>query len=491
MDTCDIDKREYLLSKVTMGDSIVPKRCTESYLIKNNLLSILDELVEPEFGSVSDRIKKLKYGGGYCLVCNVRTGLHISGRGFSIYCKDHATESNKGKVAHNRKDVDIELIKKLYIEENKSIIEISKVLGDVSNVTIKKKMIEAGIEIRPHSDNQKIKAKRGIIKPIIKIDREELVYKYSEKKIPMSILSKEYNCHEETIRRFLKQEKVDISHRRYNIEYIIKDILDRNNISYKLNDRKTISPYEIDFLLVDDGIGIEANGMYHHSLNKGSKDKFYHHSKYKNSIGNGLRLLQFWENDILDKSDIIENIIQSKIGSLEFKIYARKCYIVELDYISISKFCIDNHIQGSPQISTKGYGLVYNNKLVSVLGYVKNKEDIIINRFCSLKQHNVIGGFSKLCNRLKGKIITYSHNDISNGELYLKTGFEFVSENKADMWVTDYKKIYNRQEFMKNKLKSRFELFDENKTEIENIIDNGYDIIYKSGTKKWMKNTLS
>lgn len=593
-----MDKREYLLSKVTIGDSIVPKRCTESYLIKNNLLSILDELVEPEFGSVSERIKKLKYGGGYCLVCNVRTGLHISGRGFSIYCKAHATESNKGKVAHNRKDVDIELIKKLYIEENKSIIEISKILGDVSNITIKKKMIEAGIEIRTHSDNQKIKAKKGISrssiiqnneKDIIRkykddgytiaslseeygcneltirrllvnnnidiirypheignldnvkicymyeeqkrsisniakefnvsaiviknillkcsvelrdkketqslsanrelrviIDREELVNRYNNKE-PMTLLAKSYNCNVETIRRFLLQEGVDLFHRKTEIEFKIQSLLDDLNIEYRINRRSILGGLELDFYLPTYKIGIEVNGLFYHSFFKGNKDKYYHNNKYEICKKNGIKLFQFWESDIHEKFPIIKSIIKNHCRFSDNKIFARKCEIMNLSYSDISKFCIDNHIQGSPSYNTKGIGLYYDNMLVSVLGYLKNKNDTVINRFCSLKGYNVIGGFSKLCNRLKGKIITYSHNDISNGELYLKTGFEFVSENKADMWVTDYKKIYNRQEFMKNKLKSRFELFDENKTEIENIIDNGYDIIYKSGTKKWIK----
>lgn len=83
-------------------------------------------------------------------------------------------------------------------------------------------------------------------------------------------------------------------------------------------------------------------------------------------------------------------------------------------------------------------------------------------------------------------MITYSSNDIGTGKLYQNNNFQQESLRMHDMWVTDYKSVFNRQSFMKSKLSTILKEFDENKTEIENLIQNGYDIIYKSGTKTWV-----
>lgn len=322
---------------------------------------------------------------------------------------------------------------------------------------------------------------------IVQINREELVRRYNEDKVPVKILARDYKCNPQTIANFLRQEGQDLNHRRSNIEYIIEDILDRNSIPFKRNDRKTVYPKEIDFLLLEKNIGIEINGLYYHSFYSGNKSKLYHHDKFKMAMDKGVKLLQFWENDILDKSDIIESMIKNHCGLTENKIYGRNCLVVKLTYSEISSFCYDNHIQGIPSNATKGFGLTYNDELVAVIGYIKSEDGTIINRFCSKLNTNVVGGFSKLCKKLEGRLISYSSNDISDGNLYAKNGFILDGENRYDMWVTDYKNMFNRSKFMKKKMSKVLDIFDETKTELENLICNGYDVIYKSGTKKWIR----
>lgn len=39
---------------------------------------------------------------------------------------------------------------------------------------------------------------------------------------------------------------------------------------------------------------------------------------------------------------------------------------------------------------------------------------------------------------------------------------------------------------MKHLLKDKLEIFDENKTEIENMLDNNFNMIYDCGTTKWV-----
>lgn len=372
------------------------------------------------------------------------------------------------------------IIVDLYINNKMSIIKIAEQLN-LSRKRIKKVLLENNIALRERKENQKLSA-NTMIK--VNIDIENMINEYNNK-VPMEIIAKKYDCHHETIRRYLLINDVDLFHRRTGIEYRIKEILDRYNINYVKNHRAVLKGLELDFYVPDKNLAIEVNGIYYHSFFGGGKDKNYHINKHKLCLENGIKLYQFWESDINDstKLSIIESMIKNSLGLTERKIYARKCDIHKISMSQTQEFLKENHIQGQASPGNS-LGLYYNNELVSVLVTKNAKEEIIITRFCTLLNTVVIGGFSKLLSKLKGKIKTYSHNDIGNGDLYRINGFEQISEN-IDMWYTDYKKIYNRQKFMKNKIKN-FENYDEKLTEIENMRNNKYDIIYKSGTRTWV-----
>lgn len=468
------------------GD-LIPKRCTQEYLQRNQLLCVLDELITSNFGTVGDRIKHLKYGGGYCLVCNVRTNVDSSGRGFAKYCSNHFHEPKKAKQAHNAKEVDMELAYKLYVEDHKSIIQISKQLGNVSNVTLKKKMVEAGIVLRSHAANQKLYSKCGPVGPKITIDRTELVNLYTKDKIPIGILANQYNCSQETIRRFLIQENVDRTNRRSVIEWMIIDILNRHNIPYRTNVKNIIAPFELDIYIDQHNLAIEINGLYTHSLHTGKKDKTYHYNKFISCKQKGIRLLQLWEDDVHSKIKIIESMLIHRLHVSTNHIDARKCNVSQLKFNVAAEFYDANHIQGSPANNTKSLGLFYGGQLVAAIGYLQLKGQTTIIRYCCARSFNVRGGFTKLISRLSRPLITYSSNDIGWGDLYSGSGFVQTGYTKYDLWYTNYQHIFNRQMFMKHKLASHPQIssFDANKTEIENMLANGFDVIYKSGTVTW------
>lgn len=486
-----MEKKQFI-ERLQINNVLQPKRCTYSFLQKNNLLPILNSLCPEEFGTISERIKHIKYGGGFCLICSSRTSVDVTGKGFAKYCKEHFHHAKRGRTAHNRFNITKDQLIQHYECEKLTLLEISKLYG-VSNTTIKNKFVKFNICLRKHADTQKMKSRRNYNAPRIKIDRSELITKYRDEKIPIQNLAEYYKCHNETIRRFLIQEGVERTNRRSSIEWRIIDILKRHNIDYQTDCKTLIPPYDIDVFLPQYSIGIEINGLYTHSQFTGKKDKAYHNRKYHLAQEQGIKLLQFWENDINDpqKIEIIEQMILNRCGAINQKINARQCTINDIDYKSLTLFCNENHIQGAPSKNTKGVGLFYNKKLISVIGYQTFNNTHYIIRFCSQKNICVRGGFSKLLSSLKGLIITYSSNDISDGDLYHKTGFVNTKETKTDMWYTDYKRLYNRQKFMKNKLEKLLEQFDPSLTETENMICNGYDIIYKSGTKTWVKNNIN
>ena len=68
-----------------------------------------------------------------------------------------------------------------------------------------------------------------------------------------------------------------------------------------------IKPLEVDFYIPEHNLCIECNGSFWHSTAKHTKN--YHHNKYLRVLETDNTLLSFWEDDILNKPDIVENII--------------------------------------------------------------------------------------------------------------------------------------------------------------------------------------
>ena len=260
-----------------------------------------------------------------------------------------------------------------------------------------------------------------------------------------------------------------------------------------LNDRKLISPYEIDIYLPDYKLGIEFNGIYWHSeLMK--PDSEYHYNKNKMCSDSDINLIQIWEDDWNYKSDIIKSIIRNKVKKNILSIGARKCDIKVVTDKDSKVFLNDNHIQGWC-VSKIRYGLYYNNELVSLITFsrgrknINSKGDIFeITRFCNKIGINVIGSVTRLWNHFiknssPKSVISYSDNDFFNGESYIKLGMTLESESINYYW-SDGDKRYNRWNFRKDKLVK--EGFDANKTEVEIMNERGWYRCYGSGNKKYI-----
>ncbi|MFW5847688.1 MAG: DUF7487 domain-containing protein [bacterium] len=277
---------------------------------------------------------------------------------------------------------------------------------------------------------------------------------------------------------------------------IENDIIKNYSIDYELNNKKIISN-EIDFYFPNHKIGIEINGIYWHS--DIFKDKLYHYNKTKECKEKGIQLLHIWEFDLINKKDIIYSIIKNKLNLTKDKIYARKCIIKEVSSNECKDFLNENHLQGFV-VSKYRYGLYYDDKLVSLMTFGKlrknlnqiNKKDSYeLLRFCNKLNTNVIGGASKLLKyfekNIKPKLlISYANQDISNGSLYYKLGFNFESYTTPTYWWIDKNGInHNRFKFRKDVLVRKG--FDKNKTEDEIMKELKYYKIYNSGNIKFKK----
>lgn len=286
-----------------------------------------------------------------------------------------------------------------------------------------------------------------------------------------------------------------------NMELIITNLLDEYNIEYIRNDRTILSGKEIDIYIPSHKLAIECNGVYWHSDKY--KDKNYHINKYNQCKSNGIMLVQIWEDWLRNKPEIVKSILLNKLGLLDNTIYARKCIIKEVGSKESNIFLDNNHIQGRSSASVK-LGLYYNDELVSLMtfssprinmGAKQHKQQWELVRFCSKLNTRVVGGASKLFNYFIKtynpiSMVSFSMNDISDGNLYDKLGFIKECENISYWYIEPHTdKRYHRASFSKQMIiKKGWKDSKEGWTEYEVMDEKGYYRIYDAGQTKWVWN---
>ena len=277
-------------------------------------------------------------------------------------------------------------------------------------------------------------------------------------------------------------------------ELYLTKLLNANNIEYKRNVRNIISK-EFDFYIPLKKLAIEFNGVYYHSTSK--KSNTYHINKFNECKEQDIQLISIWEDQYINKPKICESIILSKLGIHKEKIYARKCIINKVSSNIAREFYDKNHIQGFCA-ATIHYGLYYKNELVSMMSFGKRSlgrefnKDWELIRYCTKINTLVIGGASKLFkNFIKEynpkEIISWSSNDISNGNMYKLLGFKQENISLSYWYIDKNLKRYHRSGFSKsNLIKKQIIKNSDTRSESE-IMDNlGYYKIYDTGQTKWI-----
>jgi len=253
--------------------------------------------------------------------------------------------------------------------------------------------------------------------------------------------------------------------------------------------REIINPYEIDIYLPDLNLAFEFNGVYWH--NELYKDKNYHQMKINRCNKINIQLIHIYEDDWIYRQDIIKSMILNKLGKSKNRIYARKTKIKTINKQISDIFYEKNHIQGKTTYSIN-IGLFYDNELISLMSFKKNKDNYELVRFANKLNTNVIGGASKLLKYFikiynPEKIISFSNNDYSDGKLYEKLNFKIESKLNPDYsYIMDSQRKH-KFSFRKNNLqKMGFNI--KNKTEHEICLENKIYRIYDSGKIKWSLN---
>ena len=258
--------------------------------------------------------------------------------------------------------------------------------------------------------------------------------------------------------------------------------------------RNIIPNKELDIYIPSKKLAIEYNGLYWHNNTMLRGDTKYHLNKTELCENKGIQLIHIFEDEYDYKKDIVLSRIKNLIGVYDNIVYARKCIIKEIDSKIKNNFLYNNHIQGSCN-SKYNYGLYYDNELISIMTFgnlrialgSKSKENTYeLLRFCNKLGYHIPGAASKLFKYFikiinPNKIISYADRRWSKGNLYYKLGFNLIRKTDPNYWYIINGKREHRFGWRKNILKDKLEKFDENKTEYQNMLDNGYDCVYDCG----------
>lgn len=256
------------------------------------------------------------------------------------------------------------------------------------------------------------------------------------------------------------------------------------------NSRDIIPPYEIDICVKDRNLAFEFDGLFWHN-DEIHKNRRYHLMKTEECERNGIQLIHVFEDEWRTKRNIVESRIRNLFGVYENTVYARKCSIEDISYEDSKEFLMENHIQGHVR-SKVSIGLKYDGDLVSLMTFGKSrfnkKYEWELLRFCNKLGYHIPGAASRLLKEFERRnspksIVSYSDRRWSIGKLYISLGFELVSKTEPNYWYFKSSEgiLMSRMRFQKHKLKDMLTVFDENKSEVENMKENGYLRVFDCG----------
>lgn len=315
---------------------------------------------------------------------------------------------------------------------------------------------------------------------------------YNVKKRSLVDIAQELKVYYSTVTEYCKKHGFEIR-RTANYSLIEKEIIkfinaegfDCQQSNWDLIEK------EIDVYVPSKKLGIEINGLYWHSFhpktNK-AENRLHHLSKTLLANAVGVELMHVTDYEWQHKKSIIKSMIKSKLGTNQ-KIYARNCIIKNVTKEEARIFLNNNHLQGYINFDFS-LGLYHNNQLVSIMTFYKSRYNKIAKwellRFCSLLNHNIVGGASKLLNHARKKlssIISYCDLSKGNGNSYQLMGFKLHHQTKPGYFWTDGNEIFSRYKCQKKQLKKWLVNFDPTLSEKQNMFANNFRRYWDCGNK--------
>lgn len=323
-------------------------------------------------------------------------------------------------------------------------------------------------------------------------------------KYSIPYLCKKYNMHDTSVRRamHLRDWSHLIGNSRSGSELEIYDFVKEHldeNLEIIQGDRKVLKGKELDIYIPNLNLAIEYCGLYWHNENSPEPRGYnYHYNKMKDCEKESVRLITIFEDEWEERRSQVKNFLKSVLGYSKKRIYARKCEIKEVSKENTFDFLNKNHIQGKTRFKLS-YGLFFEDKLVGLItGNIHHRQGndgvFILNRLVFKDSYQVIGGASKLlkyliknCKELGyNKLVSWSDNRWSQGNVYEKIGFYLSDDLKPDYsYYIGSNQRESKQANTKINLIKKGALGNMDNTEKELAQSLGYEKIWDCGKKRW------
>ncbi len=443
-----------------------------------------------------------------CLTCGGSVPFRGFRLGYKSFCSK-ACQSNNIDLINKR----AETKKQRYGEDQKEIVEKRTKTNQLKygvdyplqNKTIRQQTLDTqenngGIGFRNEKTRQK--AQQTLIEKFGKpsgnayvsndivalITKDYLIEQHHNNKLSLSFIADLVGTSVSFLRS--KMNEYNLETRRYHtssLERVIQDYLTQNNITFETNVRDIIK-YELDIYIPKYNLAIECDGLWFHSERFGY-DNNRHLIKQQLCEEKGIRLIHLFEVDFLTKEKIF-NLLNGLLN-LKPKIFARQCEIKLVSAQDEKQFNNLHHFQNHSN-SHICLGLYFNDELVQLMSFVKPRFNVhfeyeLLRLTCG--DLNVVGGASKLFQYFihtykPSSIISYCNKRLFTGNVYYKLNMTFSHTTSPSYWYFNTKqdKLYHRSTFQKHKLKNLLNVFDESKSEWDNMKANNYNRIWDCGT---------
>lgn len=481
----DCNREEMLKSLKSLtpkGERFTPKRCNEKWIKENNIL-LYDNIIDytKSEKDVDFKTRLLMYVHEFkeiplCKECKTEKLKLKSLVNYSEFCSNRCAIKNE----------DVQLKTQRTCEER---------YGKRFNVT------QTTYQLGEHHNHRNIRniddvGNREFLQNLL-VDRG-----WKGVAEHFNLTTKSHSSAYKFLREYCEIEPSEITKPKSNLENEVYEYIKTiySGLVEK-NTKSVISPMELDIYIPDKSFAVEVNGLYWHSFDRSETmdEKIYHLKKTELCEDRRIKLFHIFENEWIYKTDIIKSMLKTMLGVVDKKLYTRKSNVKLVDANETFNFLEQNHIQGGLRSFSHSVGLYHENDLVALIVVGKSrfrKNEIELLRFCSKLNTVVVGAFSKLMKHIKS---IYANNDIiSYGNrrwcyihenVYIKNGFDLVSRTSPNYFYfkhRDIERLFNRMYFQKHKLEQRLDVFDETKTETENMFENGYRRIWDCGNLKYV-----
>lgn len=254
-------------------------------------------------------------------------------------------------------------------------------------------------------------------------------------------------------------------------------------LNIKVIENYDIKTTKLNFYIPEHNLAIDFDSIYWNSeLN--NRNRNYHLQKTILCEKANIKLLHVFEDEWLDKNEIVKSIIKSKLKLFDREIDVNLCTHREISSELAELFLNKNNLFGYVK-SKINIGMFFNEDLVSVLSANHYEKDVWeIVRFCS-SINTKISSFNEM---IFEKMIFYVDRRYFSGS---SLNMIEIKQTLPVYWYVKNRLRHNRKEFRKYKLSEILEKYDPNITEWQNMQLNGYDRIWDCGTRVFYSSSQS